>query len=296
VIQTFAGGALDRAGILRRDPQWLARALGDPRARFAAFASLRPLCVEAGSGGLAARWLSQEERAGLVIAGEPVLLGIDAAGAPHFAISLADGQMPYGAFEELRAAAARLAGPDAAALGCGKALLDWHARHRFCAACGGPTTQREGGWKRACAHCGAEHFPRTDPVVIMMTVRTGDDGTEYALLVRQSRFPPGMYSCLAGFVEPGETLEQTLVREVKEEVGVEVTNLRYFASQPWPFPHSLMIAFYADYAGGEITPDPGEIEDAGWFTPERLPQALPGKISISRRLIDSALQELGTTT
>jgi NAD+ diphosphatase len=115
-------------------------------------------------------------------------------------------------------------------------------------------------------------------------------------LARSPHFPPGMYSALAGFVEPGETLEQTLVREVREEVGIEVANLRYFASQPWPFPHSLMIAFYADYAGGEITPDPGEIEAAGWFTADRLPQALPSKISISRRLIDAALAELGASS
>jgi NAD+ diphosphatase len=105
-----------------------------------------------------------------------------------------------------------------------------------------------------------------------------------------------MFSALAGFVEPGETLEQTLVREVREEVGIEVANLRYFASQPWPFPHSLMIAFNADYAGGEIAPDPAEIEAAEWFTPERLPAVLPGRISISRRLIDAALGELATAT
>jgi NAD+ diphosphatase len=116
------------------------------------------------------------------------------------------------------------------------------------------------------------------------------------LLARSPHFPPGMYSALAGFVEPGETLEQTLVREVREEVGIEVTNLRYFASQPWPFPHSLMIAFNADYAGGEIAPDPAEIEAAEWFSPERLPPVLPGKISISRRLIDAALGEPAIAT
>ena len=112
------------------------------------------------------------------------------------------------------------------------------------------------------------------------------------LLARSAHFPPGMYSALAGFTEPGETLEQTLVREVREEVSLEVKNIRYFASQPWPFPHSLMIAFHVDYASGEITPDPNEIEAADWFSADRLPEALPSTISISRRLIDSMLDEL----
>jgi NAD+ diphosphatase len=170
-------------------------------------------------------------------------------------------------------------------------IVDWDRSHQFCGRCGTPTRHKANERARECPSCGQVHYPRIAPAV-MALVRRGRE----LLLARSPHFPPGMYSALAGFVEPGETLEQTLVREVKEEVGVEVTNLRYFASQPWPFPHSLMIAFYADYAGGEITPDPTEIEDAGWFTPERLPQALPGKISISRRLIDSALQELGTTT
>jgi NAD+ diphosphatase len=168
-------------------------------------------------------------------------------------------------------------------------IVDWDRSHQFCGRCGSPTRHRANERARECPGCGQVHYPRIAPAV-MALVRRGRE----LLLARSPHFPPGMYSALAGFVEPGETLEQTLVREVKEEVGVDVTNLRYFASQPWPFPHSLMIAFYADYAGGEITPDPSEIEAAGWFTPEALPQALPGKISISRRLIDSALKELGT--
>jgi len=133
-------------------------------------------------------------------------------------------------------------------------------------------------------------LPRIAPAIMALVRR----GREF-LLARSPHFPPGMYSALAGFVEPGETLEQTLVREVREEVGIEVANVRYFASQPWPFPHSLMIAFNADYAGGEITPEPGEIEAADWFTLDRLPQALPSKISISRRLIDAALADLGAS-
>lgn len=170
-------------------------------------------------------------------------------------------------------------------------IIDWDRSHQYCGRCGTPTRHRANERARECPSCGQVHYPRIAPA-IMALIRCGDE----LLLARSPHFPPGMYSALAGFVEPGETLEQTLVREVREEVGIEVANLRYFASQPWPFPHSLMIAFNADYVSGEITPEPGEIEAADWFTATRLPPALPNKISISRRLIDAALAELGAAT
>ena len=169
-------------------------------------------------------------------------------------------------------------------------IVDWDRSHQFCGRCGTPTQIKNNERARECPSCGQVHYPRIAPA-IMALVRRGNE----FLLARSPHFAPGMYSALAGFVEPGETLEQTLVREVREEVGIEVANVRYFASQPWPFPHSLMIAFNADYAGGEITPEPGEIEAADWFTVDRLPQALPSKISISRRLIDAALADLGAS-
>jgi NAD+ diphosphatase len=169
-------------------------------------------------------------------------------------------------------------------------IVDWDRSHQFCGRCGTPTQIKSNERARECPNCKQVHYPRIAPA-IMALVRRGSE----LLLARSPHFAPGMYSALAGFVEPGETLEQTLVREVREEVGIEVTNVRYFASQPWPFPHSLMIAFNADYAGGEITPEPGEIEAADWFTLDRLPQALPSKISISRRLIDAALADLGAS-
>ena len=169
-------------------------------------------------------------------------------------------------------------------------IVDWDRSHQFCGRCGTPTQIKNHERARECPHCGQVHYPRIAPAIMALVRR----GREF-LLARSPHFAPGMYSALAGFVEPGETLEQTLVREVREEVGIEVANVRYFASQPWPFPHSLMIAFNADYAGGEITPEPGEIEAADWFTVDRLPQALPSKISISRRLIDAALAELGAS-
>jgi NAD+ diphosphatase len=169
-------------------------------------------------------------------------------------------------------------------------IVDWDRSHQFCGRCGTGTVLKEGERSRVCPSCAQMHYPRIAPAVMVMVRR----GREF-LLARSPHFPPGMYSALAGFSEPGETLEQTLVREVREEVSIEVENIRYFASQPWPFPHSLMIAFHADYAGGVITPDPTEIEAADWFSPERLPEKLPGTISISRRLIEATLSELKST-
>lgn len=178
-----------------------------------------------------------------------------------------------------------LAGEEAFAL-AGRAvqLLDWRQQHRYCGRCGVPTQPKPGETAMACPDCGLLAYPRLSPA-IMVLVRDG----ERLLLARSPRFKPGVYSALAGFVEPGETLEQCAAREVREEVGIEIANLRYFASQPWPFPNSLMIAFFADYAGGELQLDPLEIEAAEWFTADSLP-ILPEPISISRRLIDAACQ------
>ena len=169
-------------------------------------------------------------------------------------------------------------------------IVDWDRSHQFCGRCGTGTVLKEGERSRVCPSCAQLHYPRIAPAV-MVLVRHGPE----FLLARSPHFPPGMFSALAGFTEPGETLEQTIVREVHEEVGLEIKNIRYFASQPWPFPHSLMIAFHADYAAGEITPDPTEIEAADWFSLERLPERMPSTISISRRLIDAALDELRST-
>jgi NAD+ diphosphatase len=177
-----------------------------------------------------------------------------------------------------------LAGPERFALaGRATQLLDWQANHRYCGRCGTPTEIMAGEPAMRCPACGLLAYPRLSPAV-MVLVRDG----EKLLLARSPHFKPGVYSALAGFVEPGETLEECAVREVREEVGIEIANLRYFSSQPWPFPNSLMIAFFADYVGGTITPQPGEIEDAGWYLPAELP-LLPDPVSIARRLIDAAL-------
>jgi len=166
-------------------------------------------------------------------------------------------------------------------------IVDWDRSHQFCGRCGTATVLKEGERSRVCPSCAQLHYPRIAPA-IMVLVRRGPE----ILLARSPHFPPGMFSALAGFTEPGETLEQTIVREVREEVSIEISNIRYFASQPWPFPHSLMIAFHADYVEGEIIPDPVEIEAADWFSLDRLPEKLPSTISISRRLIDATLNEL----
>ncbi len=166
-------------------------------------------------------------------------------------------------------------------------LLGWDRTHRFCGACGTPTAPRASERSRECPACGLVAYPRVAPAVMALVRRLPDE----ILLARSARFPPGMYSAMAGFVEPGETLEQCLEREVLEEVGVRIRSLRYFASQPWPFPHSLMIAFVADWESGEICADPLEIEAAAWFKIRNLPQ-LPAPISIARRLIDAVVAEM----
>lgn len=162
--------------------------------------------------------------------------------------------------------------------------VEWIRSHRFCARCGTPTRRHDRHEALTCPACGQLHFPRLAPAVIVLVQR----GHEM-LLARSPRFAEGVYSTLAGFVEPGESLEEAVHREIAEEVGVRVTNLRYFGSQPWPFPHSLMVGFVADWAGGEIRPDPEEIEDARWFSAERMPPHLPYPLSIARRLVDDFL-------
>jgi NAD+ diphosphatase len=170
-------------------------------------------------------------------------------------------------------------------------LLGWDRTHRFCGSCGTPTALRTTERARECPACGLVAYPRVAPAVMALVRRLPEE----ILLARSPRFPPGMYSAMAGFVEPGETLEQCLEREVLEEVGVRVRDLRYFASQPWPFPHSLMIAFVADWESGEVRADPAEIEAAAWFGITALPQ-LPAPISIARRLIDAVVAEMRGTS
>ena len=165
-------------------------------------------------------------------------------------------------------------------------LLEWDRNHQYCGRCGTQTEPRTDERARSCPACGLTSYPPVSPAIMILVTHHGK-----LLLARKPAFPQGRFSALAGFVEPGETLEDTVIRETREEVGVEVRNIRYFGSQPWPFPHSLMIAFTAEYAGGEIRPDGVEIEEARWFDPGELPK-LPPPISISRRLIDTIAGKL----
>ena len=207
---------------------------------------------------------------------------------PCYCVALSDqATLPEGAsLLGLREVYGRMSDDFFALAGRAVQILAWDRSHQYCGACATPTVLKPNERARECPQCKLVSYPRLAPAV-MVLLRRGDQ----ILLGRSPHFPPGMYSALAGFVDPGESLEQTIAREVQEEVGLKVTNVKYFASQPWPFPHSLMIAFTADYLAGVVTPDPAEIEDAQWFDLNNLPR-LPSKISISRRLIDAVIADM----
>lgn len=201
---------------------------------------------------------------------------------PCYAVEVAEGTIPPPGmiFEGLRQVYGRLEEDLFWIAARAVQIVEWDRTHRFCGRCGVPLNTKVTERTKECPQCGLLHFPRLAPAIIVL-VQRGDK----LLLGRSRHFMPGMYSVLAGFVEPGESLEEAVVREVREEVGIEVKDINYFASQPWPFPHSLMIGFTATYAGGEISLNDDEIENAGWFEVDNLPR-IPGKISIARKLID----------
>ena len=288
----FAGARFDRAALLRRDAAWIADRMADPASRFAPVWQLKNLFVLDGEPRV--RWLSPVEAAPLLGASTAVFLGMD-DGAAHFAIEVghedpADvAAAAGGEFQELRRHGSVLPPRDAGMLAFARGMMHWHARHRFCGVCGEPTDSRDAGHVRVCTSpaCGAIHFPRTDPAVIMLVTHG-----ERALLGRQSSWDAGRYSTLAGFVEPGESLEDAVAREVWEEAGVRLGEVRYHSSQPWPFPSSLMVGFTAEALGDAIALDPDELEDARWFTRGELRRGLadgtlllPSEISISYRLV-----------
>ena len=210
------------------------------------------------------------------------------AGVPCVALALADDapELPGLAFAGLRSLFFRLPDPLLALAARAFQVVEWDRTHRYCGRCATPTRDKAGERAKECPACGHVAYPRVSPAMMALVTR----GREI-LLARAHRFPPGMFSALAGFVEPGETIEDCLVREVREEVGVEVGDIRYFGSQSWAFPHSLMIAFTAEYAGGEIRCEDAEIAEARWFPADALPP-LPPSVSIARRLIDATARRL----
>jgi NAD+ diphosphatase len=262
-VQGFEGGTLDRADQVRTNPARLAQALADPGARLLVLDGLDPMAGE--DGDLA--WASLPRGASLQ---QLILLGVDERG-PVFAELRSD--IPHGAaFAPAVWEMASLLRPEALALyGCARSMIDWHKRHGFCANCGMPTHVTKAGWSRSCAGCEAEHFARVDPVTIMLAEHQGK-----ILVGRQARFPAGRYSALAGFIEPGETIEEAVARELWEEAGIRVHSVRYVRSQPWPFPSSLMIACIGQTDDPALTLDRTEIEDAKWVDAAGVQAALAG--------------------
>lgn len=280
----FTGGVLDRADQLRTDPDRLVAARRDPRARALVLDGID--FVPGDNGGLAweAARLTEPERL--------MLLGIDTAGVPYFVAEPMAGAKIDARSRTVMRLLPLLGREEAALYGAARSLVDWHARHRHCAQCGAPTAQFRGGWGRKCSSCGAEHFPRVDPVVIMLAL-CGDR----ALVARQPQFPPRFFSALAGFVEPGESLEEAVMRELWEEAGVRAHNVTYTASQPWPFPSSLMIGCTAQVEDPALTLDTTELEVAMWVTRDDVAAALAGapdapfmappSLAIARFLLES---------
>jgi NAD+ diphosphatase len=280
-VIVFSGAALDRASALRRRPEWVEARRADPRAR-AVLMSDEGVLLEDGH-------LAMDRPSA-----EAVLLGLR-GDTPLFADHVGAAEPERGHAAGLREAATELPADEAALAAYAGSLLAWHGRHRFCANCGAATESRDGGHERVCPACGAHHFPRTDPVVIVRVT----DGADGLLLGRQARWPEGRFSLLAGFVEPGETLEEAVRREVLEESGVRLDSVGYLASQPWPFPSSLMLGFSALAERGDPQPGDDELAEVRWFEREEIERAARGEgpvllappYAIARRLIDVWLAE-----
>jgi NAD+ diphosphatase len=298
----YAAGPLDRADRLRKDAGWLAEAQADPASRFLPVWRGRHLFEDRPGGTAVAVALPADRAAALVAGGAEVcFLGLRGETA-YFGLDLSHLETVdhepalagLGDFADLRQIGPLLPRDESAILAQARALAHWHGRHRYCGLCGAPTEPGDGGYVRRCtdAGCGAPHFPRTDPAVIMLV----HDGGARCVLGRNPRFPPGMHSTLAGFVEPGESLEDAVAREVEEEVGLKVRDVTYHSSQPWPFPSSLMLGFHARADFADLTIDPEELAEAGWYdrawlkaSPEDESFKLPRADSIARRLIEDWL-------
>ena len=272
----FSGSPMDRADHERRDPKFIEDRLDREDSRFIPLWRLNALVKQGDEAGLAFARNVVCEHANPDVG--TVFLGLvdDVA---YFAVDISSLENPEEAlgaegvakFEDVRAAASRLPAPDAAIIAHARSRVDWHARHPFCPTCGDKTVVRGGGSHRVCTGCSVEHFPRTDPVAIAVVTHG-----ERSLLGRQHGWPDEMYSALAGFIESGESLEEAVRREVKEESGVPVGDVHYVASQPWPFAASLMIGCIAEALDDAVEVDRFELEDASWFEKDRVERALGG--------------------
>ncbi|MEM9011600.1 MAG: NAD(+) diphosphatase [Pseudomonadota bacterium] len=311
-IVTFAGADLDRATHVREDPERLAAALAHPDAQSLPVWRGKPL-MRVGETGLSLAWLPADAPLLAEAVEPPIFLGLRGE-RPCLAHDVSPWEAPDADPEELakfldrsrnqhpslpedmkfidlRSAMADLSAADAGNAATARGLFAWHDTHRFCARCGAPSVMASGGWKRECPECGAQHFPRTDPVVIML-ILSGNS----VLLGRSPGWPEGMYSLLAGFMEPGETIEAAVRRETWEEAGIVVGEVRYMASQPWPFPASLMLGCLGRAETEAIRRDEKELDDAIWLTREEATAALAGQHpgvqparhgSIARHLLDA---------
>jgi NAD+ diphosphatase len=294
-INFYAGGGLDRASHLRNDRAWLQSRLAAPESQVVLVWRTQSFVVTGAEPRPA--FLSGHETIAMPGLDRWALLGLKGEQA-FFAVDISHIEQPQavpqlqgrGEFVDLRGVGPLLPREEGSLLAYARGLMYWHSRHGFCGVCGAATESAEGGFVRQCSNpgCKAQHFPRTDPAVIMLVT----DG-ESCLLGRAARFVSGMRSTLAGFVEPGESLEEAVTREVFEEAGIEVGDVRYHSSQPWPFPASIMLGFYARARSREIKIDPNELVDAKWYSrrevldcPNSDDFRLPRPDSIARRLIE----------
>jgi NAD+ diphosphatase len=287
----LTGEGLDRAAHHRRDPAWLDAAFAADNVRILLMKDGLPLVEGSGPptslqavgqampSGRPLLWLGAQA-AMLAPKASRLFLGETAKGAPVFALDMpasfnlsTSPIAGLGVFEDFRVAATAMGAFDGGAAATARALFEWHHRHGFCSFCGAQSEVQEAGWKRKCPECGTEHFPRTDPVVIMLVVKEGK-----ALMGRQAAWRPGFWSCLAGFVEPGETLEQAAAREVLEESGIRCSGVAdYLFCQPWPFPSSLMVGMILEAETDDVTVDTSELESARWFGREEVAAMMAGK-------------------
>jgi NAD+ diphosphatase len=289
----YASGGFDRAAKRRIDAAWLAQQRAEPATQVLLMSKLELLITDGGEPPCA--MLQTVAALGQPLPEEALFLGAD-GNASLFAADLGISP-PGGRYVELRTVGATLSAREAGLCAYARGLAFWHARNRYCGVCGAPTRSEQGGHVRQCTACDAQQFPRSDPAVIVLVSHRDRRGGERCLLGRSARFPPGLYSTLAGFVEPGESLEEAVRREVFEEAGLQLYAIAYRSSQPWPFPASLMLGFRARALSDSLAVDPDELVDAGWFSkaelrdPERRPVKLPNPDSIARHLIEEWLAE-----